>query len=332
MVNSVDEEAFLAEVLGLFVLEAQEWINQCNTALLELEHHPTSDRKAKLYETIACGIANLGGSAATVELRDLETLSFALLPLLEVMRERVGTTPAEQLTVLRAALNSIIATVQGLTETKTGQVSGLDRLVRQVQTALRDGFAPATPESSQPTAPPEPTTAVMDKLQDFQRHHGPHGDPTRHMVDVVIRIAKKEYGEPGWRFISGSDVCQIVKDLDRVDEQFLSEVKKLLPGLIGLFSRAKSYQDGSFAQGVEELLHEVRALHDSARQAEAKALMLFFHGLQSFLTIVSQHAVEIPEDRFETIEHRLHGILPLAVQWADIGRAERAAIEQLVLQ
>ena len=78
MASTAHEDAFLDEVLGLFVLEAQEWINQSNTALLELEHHPVSDRKHKLYETIVCGITNLGGSAATVELRDLERLGVQL--------------------------------------------------------------------------------------------------------------------------------------------------------------------------------------------------------------------------------------------------------------
>ena len=63
MASTPHEDAFLDEVLGLFVLEAQEWINQSNTALLELEHHPASDRKHKLYDIIVCGITNLGGSA-----------------------------------------------------------------------------------------------------------------------------------------------------------------------------------------------------------------------------------------------------------------------------
>src|SRR5579885_3458718 len=144
MVSSIDEDAFLDEVLGLFVLEAQEWISQSNTALLELEHHPASDRKTKLYDTISCGITNLGGSAATVELRDLEKLAFALLPLLQSLRDRSENVSADLLAVLRQGLNTIIATVQSLNDTKTGKIGNLEGLLRQIDAARQEASKPET--------------------------------------------------------------------------------------------------------------------------------------------------------------------------------------------
>src|SRR5688572_15049238 len=99
------EDQFLEEVLGLFALEAEEWITQGKAALLELERGPSPDREAKLYDTIICGITNLGGSAATVELPALEKLAFALVPLLQAMGRQKGHTPPEQIAALREGLD-----------------------------------------------------------------------------------------------------------------------------------------------------------------------------------------------------------------------------------
>lgn len=339
MTSTAHEDAFLDEVLGLFILEAQEWINQSNTALLELEHHPVSDRKHKLYETIVCGITNLGGSAATVELRDLEKLAFGLLPLLQTMQALNGSTTAVQLGVLREGFNGIIAAVLTLGDTKIGLVPNLDQILKRVnevaaQTAMTSQEAvhaiPAA--SSTPVPSSSPSSSVMDRLAEFQRHHLGTSDLMRHTADAIVRRAKQDYGERGWRLIDAAIMSQIVQELDRSDEQFVNEVRKRLPTIAGIYADFTSpHADMLLSNGrMEKLLQEVQALHESARTFEAKPIMQFFHGLHSFLTIVSQKTIDISPPRLEAVEARLKRVIPLAEQWVEIGKKERAAVQQLV--
>lgn len=341
MASTAHEDAFLDEVLGLFVLEAQEWINQSNTALLELEHHPVSDRKHKLYETIVCGITNLGGSAATVELRDLEKLAFGLIPLLQTMQSLNGSTTAPQLGALREGFNGIIAAVLTLGDTKIGLVPNLDQILKRVtevaaQTAMAfqqtEHAAPAASASSIPVSASSSSSGVMDRLAEFQRHHPGTSDLTRHTADAIVRRAKQDYGERGWRLVDATIMDQIVQELDRSDEQFVDEVRKRLPTIAGIFADFSSpHADMLLSNGrMEKLLQEVQALHDSARTFEAKPVMQFFHGLHSFLTIVSQQTIDIPPPRLEAVEARMKRIVPIAEQWVEIGKKERAAVQQFV--
>ncbi|MDQ6733880.1 MAG: hypothetical protein M3Z35_07150 [Nitrospirota bacterium] len=339
MASTAHEDAFLDEVLGLFVLEAQEWINQSNTALLELEHHPVSDRKHKLYETIVCGITNLGGSAATVELRDLEKLAFGLLPLLQTMQSLNGSTTALQLGALREGFNGIIAAVLTLGDTKIGLVPNLDQILKRVtevaaQTAMASQQAvhAAPAASSIPVSASSPSSGVMDRVAEFQRHHPGTSDLTRHTADAIVRRAKQDYGERGWRLVDATIMGQIVQELDRSDEQFVNEVRKRLPAIAGIFADFTSpHADMLLSNGrMEKLLQEVQALHDSARTSEAKPVMQFFHGLHSFLTIVSQKTIDIPPPRLEAVEARMKRIVPIAEQWVEIGKKERAAVQQFV--
>jgi len=337
MSSTAHEDTFLDEVLGLFVLEAQEWINQSNTALLELEHHPVSDRKNKLYETIVCGITNLGGSAATVELRDLEKLAFGLLPLLQTMQALNGRTTAAQLGALREGFNGIIAAVMTLGDTKIGRVPNLDQILKRVTEVAAEPAVDAQPrfappvESSTPMSASPPSTSVMDRLAEFQRHHPGTSDLT-HMAEAIVRRAKRDYGERGWRLIDATVVNQIVQELDRSDEQFISEVRKRVPTIADIFADCtSSHTDMLRSDGpMDTLLQEVQALHEAARTCEAKPVMQFFHGLHSFLTIVSQRAIDVPPPRLEAVAARMKRIVPIAEQWIEIGKKERAAVQQLV--
>jgi hypothetical protein len=327
------EEAFLDEVLGLFVLEAQEWISQSSNALLELEHHPASDRKPKLFETIACSITNLGGSAATLELRDLEKLAFGLLPLLQVLQERSGPASAPQIDCLREGLNGIISAVQKLNETKTGAVPDLEPLLERISAAAKES---PKPEPNIPADPPpsSPSTAVIDKLFDFQHHYPGTFESSRHLVDVVIKKAKNDYGERGWRYLDAASVVQIIDELDKLDDQFLAEVRTRLPAITGILSDCKSPNSDTrlSSDRRDTLLQEVQRLHDVAKSIEAKSIMLFFRGLHAFLTILTNTSVEISLDRITAVESRLNSIMTAAQQWAEMGKLERAAIQQVVCQ
>ncbi|MBA3753868.1 MAG: hypothetical protein H0X01_06990 [Nitrospira sp.] len=332
MTRTAQEDAFLDEVLGLFVLEAQEWINQSNTALLELEHHPVSDRKHKLYDSIVCGITNLGGSAATVELRDLERLAFGLLPLLKGMQALNGSTTAVQLGALREGFNGIIGAVQTLSDTKTGQVPNLEPILKRVaEVAQQTAMAPQQ-GSPAPPSTSTPSSSVMDRLAEFQRQHAGTSNASRHTLEAIIRRAKQDYGERGWRLVDAPTVIQIVQELNRSDDEFMNDVHKRLPTIAGIFADCASpHADMLLSKGrMEKLLQEVQAIHDSARALEVKPVMQFFHGLHTFLTILSQKAVDIAGARLEAVESRIKRIVPIAEQWIEDGKKERAVIQQFV--
>jgi hypothetical protein len=59
---------------------------------------------------------------------------------------------------------------------------------------------------------------------------------------------------------------------------------------------------------------------------------LFFRGLHAFLTILTNTSVEISLDRITAVESRLNSIMTAAQQWAEMGKLERAAIQQVVCQ
>ncbi len=81
------EDAFQRELIELFVQEAQEWLQQIHVALDELQQGPAADRHLKLAQTIRAGLTNLGGSAATINLSDVERASFSALPFVDAVQD-----------------------------------------------------------------------------------------------------------------------------------------------------------------------------------------------------------------------------------------------------
>src|SRR3990167_103767 len=79
------EDEFQKELIALFAREAQEWLQQIHVALDELQQGPPADRHLKLAHTIKAGLANLGGSAATISLHEVEQASFSGLPFVEAV-------------------------------------------------------------------------------------------------------------------------------------------------------------------------------------------------------------------------------------------------------
>ncbi len=86
MAVGTDDE-FQKELIALFAQEAQEWLQQIHVALDELQQGPPADRHLKLAHTIKAGLTNLGGSAATINLHEVEQASFSGLPLVEAVED-----------------------------------------------------------------------------------------------------------------------------------------------------------------------------------------------------------------------------------------------------
>src|SRR5512141_1891718 len=80
-------DEFQKELVDLFVQEAHEWLQNIHVALDELQQGPPPERHAKLIETISSGVTNLGGSAATINLPDVEHASFEAIPFIEALQD-----------------------------------------------------------------------------------------------------------------------------------------------------------------------------------------------------------------------------------------------------
>ena len=78
---------FRKELVDLFVQEAHEWLQNMHVALDELQQDPAPERYAELIGAILAGVTNLGGSAATINLPDIEQASFETIPFIEALRD-----------------------------------------------------------------------------------------------------------------------------------------------------------------------------------------------------------------------------------------------------
>jgi hypothetical protein len=58
--------------------------------------------------------------------------------------------------------------------------------------------------------------------------------------------------------------------------------------------------------------------------------MMFFTGLHSLLTVVAQRRMFLTTTRVESVKARLHVMGGAIRQWVEHGRAQRAAIDQLL--
>jgi hypothetical protein len=79
---------------------------------------------------------------------------------------------------------------------------------------------------------------------------------------------------------------------------------------------------------LEASLQEVVQLRAEAQQVNVTPAMTFFGGLQSLLSVVAQHRLQLAAERVQAVSARLTAIRDLIHQWVERGRAERTAIGQ----
>ena len=107
--------SFEKEVVGLFALEAHEWLAQIQRALKKLTEGDNQAVRPKLYGIILQGITNLAKSAATVQLSAIEQMATNLLPILHEVRRQELRPAAAALNWLHEGLARISTAVHRLT-------------------------------------------------------------------------------------------------------------------------------------------------------------------------------------------------------------------------
>lgn len=306
--DSPPEDDFQKELLGLFAVEAYEWLGQIHTAIVRLEEVAEPTAATDALDGMVRGLTSLGGSAATVDLPGIQESVFGLLPLVEQLRTCEGQSPAGLLAKLRQTLGQITVSV-----------------------AESTGF-PATLSFDVPKTDLRRAKDFLQTLQDLQRTFPRTAPLYRHVIEVVMKRVQKDL-ERGVSQVDGQGLRQYFEDASRADEDFLSRIQLAIPAIGSAVGALKltAFQPSSIsANQWKALMETLDQLIELSRQRQAVTIMQFFQGLATFVGIVTERRVTMTAKRFELVEGRLEGIVPLAKRWGEAGQKERDAIAQLV--
>lgn len=305
------EDAFQKELVELFVQEAQEWLQQIHVALDELQQAPPSERHRALARTIKVGITNLGGSAATINLSDVERASFSVLPFVEAIQEPSARVTAEDFLALCKQL---------------GHIHGA--LTRATGVTFDTENAEASSDSPSPTIATKEFLTLLRGLQDRCMT----SDTFNRNLVQAMKVQAEEFLHRG---MEQCNVVSIQEFLDRLAEGehgFLQVVRQELPHLKTVLDGLKNGSTtlGTPPSDLQNVVERVAQLWSAAQQVNASHAMVFFMGLHSFLTIVMQQRVLIPAKNYEAVQLRLNQNVKSIEEWAENGRAERMAIQSIL--
>jgi hypothetical protein len=331
-VQELVNASFEKEVVGLFALEAHEWLAQIQRALKKLTEGDNQAVRPKLYGIILQGITNLAKSAATVQLSAIEQMATNLLPILhEVRRQELRPAAAAQ-NWLHEGLARISTAVHRLTNDHAEQPSvqfpnGEDSPIEAPSShSLSNRQQVATPQpvifSSEASEPP-----LLKALRALQQARARSVQPTRDVLEAVILRAEHEAGEIGVSVLE-----RILKELHRLDEQFLEDVNRRVPVIIQALHNLRSQEttDSVTASQLDPIMCEVDALYDLANRVQASMMTMFLHGLRSFLLVSACRKASTLPQWLEMVEARVQTLIPMAEQWVNIGRTERADISEIL--
>ncbi len=329
------DQTFRNEIVGLFALEAREWLAQIQTAIQKLSAGGEGALRSKLYSFILNGISNLARSASTVQLFDIEAMASNLLPILRDVGSARPDAIAESLRSLQAGLDRIAAAVHRLAE--SGASGEEDReAVGETQAAHPAVYHNASPPRPMAQAPvPMPERMVMSMplltaLRELQQARARSVQPARDVLEAVIQRAEQESADQ--EHIDVGTIERILHDLDRLDEEFLRELRERVPAMTAAIRRLREEGSPDFvtASQLDPILAHVEALYASAKTVQASTITMFLQGLKAFLSVNAYRKVSTLPQRLAAVEERLNALIPMAEQWVTLGRLERAAIEEIL--
>ncbi len=305
------EDAFQKELVELFVQEAQEWLQQIHVALDELQQSPPLERHRVLAHTIKVGVTNLGGSAATLNLSDVERASFSALPFVEVVQDPSA----------RISTDDFIALCKQL-----GHIHGA--LTRST------GIAFQTDSGSGSEEHPQTMIATKDFLATLRTLHAQRKAPDTFHRNLVHTMMTQAEGmiERGVEQCNAASIQEFLDRSAEGDHGFLQVVRQELPHLTDVLQTLKNSQidPGSSLFDAQHAVERVAQLWSAAQQVNASQAMVFFIGLHSFLTITVQHHALVGSKHYDAIQTRLGQSVKGIEEWAEIGQAERTAIQSVL--
>jgi hypothetical protein len=313
------DTTFEKEVVGLFALEAQEWLSQIHSAVKRLSEGANDTAKPKLYGIMLQGLTNLARSAATVHLPAIEEMALKLLPTLHDIGRQDPRAMATALATLQAGLHRISVAVR--------QAEGIPS---------PNASSECVEVPAPPIAKPEPPVALMrmasgtsllTALRDLQQVRSRSVQPARDVLDAVILRAERKGPS-----ITVDGIRRILDELDHMDEQFVDEVGRRVPAMTRQLAdlRKQATTDFVTAAQLAPVLEEVEALHDASEAVQARMITMFLQGLRGFLMVAAYRKTTSLAQRLAAVESRIQALLPMAEQWVSIGRVERTAIADIL--
>ena len=302
---------FQKELVELFVQEAHEWLQNIHVALDELQQNPAPERHAKLIGTISAGVTNLAGSAATINLPDIEKASFEAIPFIEALRDPQKQFSVQDFLSLCKQLGQIHialthATGISFEEDGTGAVG---EAVGQSLTLVE----------------------FLHALQALQKKQPPSMTSGHNVIRSLIEQIEGQV-QAGVERVDPTAVQGYLVRVSDAEESFLKVIDQQMPAILRTMSDLTMTRDdvSSCSVVLDASLQDVAQLRAAAQQVNASSAMMFFTGLHSLLTVVAQRRVSLADSRVESVKARLHAMGVAIHQWVEDGRAQRAAINQLV--
>ena len=326
------DASFEKEVIGLFALEAHEWLAQIQMAVRQLAEGANGTVRPKLYGILLHGITNLAKSASTVQLRTIEQMASNLLPILHDVGRQEPRAMTAALQSLQEGLERISLAVRRLAGVQENEPAGDDGV--PVGTVRESMEALAVIVTELPDAPQSPalltvnsSVPLIQALRDLQQARARSMQPARDVLEAVIQRAEREVDH-----LDVAGVGRILTGLDRLDEEFLQEVRRRVPVISSTLAdlRAQGTTDFVTASQLDPVLEQVEALYDLASHVQATMITMFLQGLRSFLMVAAYRKTSTLAQRLGTVETRIHALIPMAEQWVNIGRVERSAISDIL--
>lgn len=324
------------ELVGLFALEAREWLAQLQTALRKLDAGTERAVRSKLHGVMRNGMTNLARSASTVQLSDIQGMALALLPILQDIDKAETEQTSEWLRPVQEGLEQIAAAVHRLAE--TGGEAGMPGEHPDSTDSMR--AEPVVESAPVPVVPVtllqepvrvESSVPLLRALRDLQRVRARSVQPSRDVLEAVIARAEQEVG-PHEEQIAVEAVKRILRDLGRLDEEFLKEVHERVPAMTEQIRRLRQQgaQDFVTSSQLAPIANHVAALQELAKTIHAATITMFLQGVQSFLNAAAYRKVETLPQRLQAVEVRIQTLTPMAEQWVTLGRLEIASIGEIL--
>ncbi len=326
------DPGFEKEVVGLFALEAHEWLAQIHSALKRLGEGTNGTSRPKLYGIMLQGLTNLAKAASTVHLTSIEAMALNLLPVLQDVGSLEPRSMEEALASLEEGIKRIaiaVSHVEGKPALELPDQLSLAEVSREGMVGTPASTPADALENEEPPIPMAPATGIslFNALRDLQQVRSRSMQPARDVLETVIMRAAQESGE-----VSAGRVREILEDLDRLDERFLEEVTRRVPVMNEALNNLRENGEADFvtASQLDPVVQQVEALEDSAVAVQANMITTFLQGLRSFLMVAAYRKAATLPQRLATVQSRIQALVPMAEQWVNIGRVERTAIAEIL--
>jgi len=294
----------------LFVQEAHEWLRNIHVALDELQQGPAPERHAKLIGTISAGVTSLGGSAATINLPDVERASYAAIPFIEALQDPQKALSVQDFLSLCKQLGQI--------HTALTRVTGI---------SFEDDGSAAAAEAVYASHSPGNFLQALQGLQENQSAGTASG---RNLIRSMIEHIERQV-QAGIERIDATVIQGSLARVSIAEESFLKAIDEQVPEIIKKLSALKldGCEAASRITALEDSLQDVTRLRIEAQRVNAGSAVMFFTGLHSLLTLVVRRRMFLAATRVESVKARLHVMGGAIHQWVEHGQAQRDAINQL---